>query len=153
MVGGSDLDLSYARAIRGQIAALGLTGRVTLLGTLSPPELAARLRQSHLLAVPSSYEGFGIVYLEAMRFGLPVIAGDAGGPREIVSHGVTGFLVPPGDTAALARYLAISAARPGPAGAPEPGGPGPVRLPPHLGGQRRQGAGISVRFLSKTVWE
>ena len=79
---------------------------MTLLGTLSPPELAARLRQSHLLAVPSSYEGFGIVYLEAMRFGLPVIAGDAGGPREIVSHGVTGFLVPPEDAAALARGLA-----------------------------------------------
>ena len=106
VVGGPDLDLPYAEAIRGRIAALGLTGRVSLLGTLSPPELAARLRQSHLLAVPSSYEGFGIVYLEAMRFGLPVIAGDAGGPREIVSHGVTGFLVPPEDVAALARCLA-----------------------------------------------
>ena len=106
VVGSPDMDLSYARSIRGQIAALGLTGRVTLLGTLSPPELAARLRQSHLLAVPSSYEGFGIVFLEAMRFGLPVIAGDAGGPREIVSPGVTGFLVPPGNTAALARGLA-----------------------------------------------
>ncbi|MCX5894083.1 MAG: glycosyltransferase, partial [Deltaproteobacteria bacterium] len=46
-----------------------------------------------------------IVYLEAMRFGLPVIAGDAGGPREIVSHGVNGYLAPPGDPATLARYL------------------------------------------------
>jgi glycosyltransferase involved in cell wall biosynthesis len=106
VVGSPDMDISYARAIRGQIATLGLTGRVSLLGTLSPPELAARLRQSHLLAVPSSYEGFGIVYLEAMRFGLPVIAGDAGGSREIVSPGVTGFLVPPGDSTALARGLA-----------------------------------------------
>ena len=149
VVGGPDLDLSYARAIRRQIAALGLTGQVTLLGTLSPPELAARLRQSHLLAVPSSYEGFGIVYLEAMRFGLPVIAGDAGGPREIVSHGVNGFLVPPGDTAALARLPRLPAGKPGPAGAPESGGPGPGRLAPHLGGQRRAGAGVFGRVFSQ----
>ena len=64
------------------------------------------MRQSHLLAVPSSYEGFGIVYLEAMHFGLPVIAGVAGGATEIVNHGVNGLLVPPGDATALARYLA-----------------------------------------------
>ena len=76
-----------------------------MLGTVSDEELAVLLRQHHLLAVPSSYEGFGIVYLEARRFGLPVIAGDAGGVREIVSHGVDGFLVPPGEAAPLARGL------------------------------------------------
>ena len=41
-----------------------------------------------------------------MRFGLPVIAGDAGGVREIVRHGVDGFLTPPGDPVVLARHLA-----------------------------------------------
>ncbi len=105
VVGGPELDPPYARAIHDQIAALGLTGQVSLLGTLASRELADQLRRSHLLAVPSSYEGFGIVYLEAMRFGLPVIAGAAGGPKEIVSQGVNGFLVDPGDTAALARCL------------------------------------------------
>lgn len=105
VVGGPELDPPYARAIRGRIAALGLAGKIDLAGTLSREELAERLRKSHLLAVPSSYEGFGIVYLEAMRFGLPVIASAAGGAKEIVSHGVNGFLTPPGDPATLARYL------------------------------------------------
>lgn len=105
VVGSPELDPPYAGAIQRQIAALRLAGRVTLPGAITGRDLADHLRQSHLLAVPSSYEGFGIVYLEAMRFGLPVIAGDAGGPREIVSHGVNGFLVPPGDVAALARCL------------------------------------------------
>ncbi|MCL4501455.1 MAG: glycosyltransferase family 4 protein [Deltaproteobacteria bacterium] len=105
VVGGPELNPSYARAIHHRIAALGLTGRIEMAGTLSREELAARLGEGHLLAVPSSYEGFGIVYLEAMRFGLPVIASAAGGAREIVSHGVNGFLAPPGDTATLSRSL------------------------------------------------
>ena len=105
VVGGPELDPPYARAIRSRIAALGLTGKIKMLGTLPPEELAGRLRESHLLAVPSAYEGFGIVYLEAMRFGLPVIASAAGGAREIVSHGVNGFLAPPGDPATLSRLL------------------------------------------------
>jgi len=105
VIGGSELDPPYARTIRDRIAALRLADKIDLLGRRSREELVERLKESHLLAVPSSYEGFGIVYLEAMRFGLPVIAGDAGGPREIVSHGVNGFLVPPGDPAALSRYL------------------------------------------------
>jgi glycosyltransferase involved in cell wall biosynthesis len=105
VVGGPELDPPYARAIHGRIAALRLAGKIDLLGTLSPEDLAERLRENHLLAVPSTYEGFGIVYLEAMRFGLPVIASAAGGAREIVSPGVNGFLVHPGDTPALAHYL------------------------------------------------
>jgi glycosyltransferase involved in cell wall biosynthesis len=55
--------------------------------------------------VPSSYEGFGIVYLEAMGFGLPVIAGAAGASDEIVEHDSIGFLVPPDDTFSLRLQL------------------------------------------------
>ncbi len=58
-----------------------------------------------MLVVPSSYEGFGIVYLEAMAFGLPVIAGAAGATDEIVLHGSTGFLVLPDDTLSLRLQL------------------------------------------------
>jgi glycosyltransferase involved in cell wall biosynthesis len=57
--------------------------------------------------VPSSYEGFGIVYLEAMHFGLPAIAGTIGAAQELVHHDHNGFLVPPGDAAALARYISL----------------------------------------------
>ena len=58
-----------------------------------------------MLVVPSSYEGFGIVYLEAMAFGLAVIAGAAGATDEIVLHESTGFLVPPDDTFSLRLQL------------------------------------------------
>lgn len=98
-------DPDYVSAIRRQIEALGLGPRVTLLGTLSPEALAAQLAAGHLLAVPSSYEGFGIVYLEAMRFGVPAIASTAGAAWEIITPGANGFLVPPGDAGALARCL------------------------------------------------
>jgi glycosyltransferase involved in cell wall biosynthesis len=59
------------------------------------------------LVVPSSYEGFGIVYLEGMGFGLPPIATTAGAAGEIITHGENGFLVPPGDAAALADCIRL----------------------------------------------
>jgi len=105
VAGSLEMDAAYVRAIRRQIRDGGLAAKVTLLGALSAPELAARCAASHLLAVPSSYEGFGIVYLEGMHFGLPAIASTAGAAREIVRHGHNGFLAPPGDVAALARYI------------------------------------------------
>ncbi len=105
VAGSLTLNETYVRAIRRQIQETGLSGRVALLGALSQEELARRLAQSHLLAVPSSYEGFGIVYLEGMRFGLPAIASSAGAAHEIISHGRDGFLVPPGDPGALSRCI------------------------------------------------
>jgi glycosyltransferase involved in cell wall biosynthesis len=105
VAGRLDLDTAYVQAIRRQIQELGLTTRVALLGALPARELAARCAASHLLAVPSSYEGFGIVYLEGMHFGLPAIASTAGAAKEIITHGQNGFLVDPGDAAALAQYL------------------------------------------------
>jgi len=57
------------------------------------------------LAVPSFYEGYGIAYLEGMGCGLPAIGTTAGGAMEIIDHGINGFLIPPGDSNALSRYL------------------------------------------------
>jgi len=109
VVGDLEVDPPYVhaiqRAIRRQIAATGVTEQVTLSGSLPDAELAARLARSHVLCVPSSYEGFGIVYLEGMAAGLPAIASDAGAAREIITHGRDGFLVPPGDAAGLAGHL------------------------------------------------
>jgi glycosyltransferase involved in cell wall biosynthesis len=107
VVGSLDLDAPYVKAIRHQIQEMGLSPRLTLLGTQPAPELAARLAASHLLVVPSSYEGFGIVYLEGMHFGLPAIASTAGAARELIRHGENGFLVPSGDAASLTRYLRL----------------------------------------------
>jgi glycosyltransferase involved in cell wall biosynthesis len=69
------------------------------------PELRALLARSDALAVPSSLEGFGIAYLEGMRYGLAIIASTAGGAGEVVEHGRQGFLVAPGDAQSLAEHL------------------------------------------------
>lgn len=104
-VGRADVDPAYSARLRAEIGRLGLGDRVLLHGRLSDSELVAHLRQAHLLAVPS-YEGFGIVYLEAMAFGLPVLASTAGAAWEIVQPGVNGFLVEPARTEAFADALA-----------------------------------------------
>ena len=75
------------------------------LGRVGEAELVERMRNAHIMAVPSSYEGFGIVYLEGMGYGLPAIAGARGAAHEVVTPGETGYLVEPGDTAGLAGYL------------------------------------------------
>lgn len=105
VVGRLDLDPAYTRSIQRRIARMGLTSQVSLSGSLPDVQLGLRLAQSHLLCVPSSYEGFGIVYLEGMGFGLPAIASTAGAAPEIITHGQDGFLIPPGDGAALAGHL------------------------------------------------
>ncbi len=101
------MDSAYVRAVRRQVIRLGLEEWVAFTGALAEEEVAGRLAQSHVLAVPSTYEGYGIVYLEGMSFGLPAIATTAGGAREIITHGHDGFLVPPEDPVSLARRLEI----------------------------------------------
>ncbi len=104
-VGSFTMDPAYAQSVHRQIEDLALGGQVTFTGPLVDEEVAARLFQSHVLAVPSSYEGYGIVYLEGMSFGLPAIATTAGGAKEIITPGKDGFLIAPGDTAGLAECL------------------------------------------------
>lgn len=95
----------YTALARARIDALGLAGRVTWLGALDDGALAAEYARADALVVPSQYEGFGIVYLEAMGFGLPVIASRGGAAGEIVSDGDNGWLVAPDDPSAVAAGL------------------------------------------------
>ena len=62
-------------------------------------------RAAAVSVVPSLEEGFGIPAAEAMGCEVPVVASDAGGLPEVVEHGVTGLVVPRGDTAALAQAI------------------------------------------------
>ncbi len=105
VAGSENADRGYAQAVRQQVARRGLEGQVRFLGHLAEEELAHLLRESHLLAVPSSYEGFGIAYLEGMSFGLPAIASTAGAAVEIITHSENGFLVDPGNPNTLAGCL------------------------------------------------
>jgi glycosyltransferase involved in cell wall biosynthesis len=105
VVGSLEVDAAYVQQIRHQIITSDLSSQVEFTGPLEEEELAARLAESHVLAVPSSYEGFGIVYLEGMAFGLPALATTAGGAVEIITSGRDGFLMSPGDVNTLAGHL------------------------------------------------
>lgn len=76
---------------------LGIAGRVEFRGHVPRPELERAYAESSLFVLPSSGEGFGIVYLEAGFFGLPAVASASGAAREVVSDGATGRLVGDGD--------------------------------------------------------
>jgi glycosyltransferase involved in cell wall biosynthesis len=93
----------YTDQVRRRARSGPLQGRVTRLGHRDDirPVLAA----SDVLAVPAFAEPFGIVVLEAFALGIPVVASATAGPRETISHGETGLLVPPGDAQQLARAL------------------------------------------------
>jgi glycosyltransferase involved in cell wall biosynthesis len=86
-------------------ASLGLGQRVSFEEDLGDDELAERYRRCAGFVMPSGQEGFGIVFLEAMRFSKPCIGGDAGGTPDVIVDDETGFLVPYGDPGTLADRL------------------------------------------------
>ena len=106
---GEALDPATTQLVFTLIKRLGLSEIVHLHGVVGVDRLRQHYKESHLLAVPS-YEGFGIVYLEAMSFGLPVIATTAGAAHELVTPGENGVLVEPNDVDGLAAQLAALAA-------------------------------------------
>lgn len=91
---------------------LAVEDRVELLGRVSDAELAEAYTRASLFAMPSSKEGFGIVFLEAWRHGLPVICGTQDAAAEIVTDGIDGFAVDPRDIETLAGKLTMLLADP-----------------------------------------
>lgn len=102
---GGETDPTYAQEVRTLVNENGLADRVGFTGRLEDEALAERFASAHLLAVPSVHEGFGIVYLEGMAFGLPALATTSGGASDVVTDGETGYLVDPGDANAIARAV------------------------------------------------
>lgn len=92
-----------AASLRRQAAPLG--DRVRFWGTRDRGEIAGILAGAHALVVPSRREGLGMVALEALAVGCPVVASRTGGLVDVVDDGVDGLLVPPGDAGALADAL------------------------------------------------
>ena len=94
---------SLAARFRKQWPAL--RDKVVFRGEISDDELAREFEEADVFCVPSRYESFGIIYLEAMRYSLPVVATSVGGIPDIVIDGETGLLVPPDNAAALTAAL------------------------------------------------
>ena len=97
-------DGELEQELRATAIRLGLGDAVTFLGRVAPVDPV--LERAEVVVVPSFGEGFGMVALEAMERGRPVIASAVGGLPEIVDEGRTGLLVPPGDVEALVRAIA-----------------------------------------------
>jgi len=89
--------------VQARISKHGLVDRVTLAGTVN--DVPQRLARSHVFLLASRREGLPLSVLEAMRAALPVVSTDAGGVREAVADGETGFVVPRDDVACLADAL------------------------------------------------
>lgn len=97
MVGDGPARHDLERALAGH--------RALFTGYLRGEALAEAYASADLFAFPSTTETFGQAVLEALASGLPVVAHDAEGVRDLVQHNETGLLVPPGDTAAFTNSL------------------------------------------------
>ncbi len=99
-------DGPHAARLRDLADELGLGARVCFTGWVDPGAVPALIRSASAVVVPSRWqEPFGLVALQAMQAGIPVIAARSGGLTEIVDDGETGLLVPPDDHMALASAL------------------------------------------------
>jgi glycosyltransferase involved in cell wall biosynthesis len=91
------------QALQAQIDSLGAHSFVKLLGDCN--DIADRMRSADIFVNTSHYEGMPIAMLEALQSGLPVVATDVAGTRELVRHEDNGILVPPGDCRLFASAL------------------------------------------------
>ena len=105
VVGSKEFDIKYAQRIERLVDTAVLHDNITFHNILPDLALAEQMKQAHLLVMPSQYEGFGIVYLEGMGFGLPAIGTTSGAAWEIIRDGENGFLVDGENTAVLAQHI------------------------------------------------
>jgi 1,4-alpha-glucan branching enzyme len=91
--------------LEARAAELGIADRLSFAGYLPDDALRERYRRAAVTVFPSVYEPFGLVALESMAAGTPVVAFETGGVPEFVDHGEQGLLVPPGDADATAAAV------------------------------------------------
>ena len=103
LIGETDADSVYAASVHAAIA--GSSGSsIIVRGPVDDATLGAAYASADLLALPSRYEGYGIVYAEALAYGLPIIGCDVGPVPELVGREAA-LLIPPGDAGALSAAL------------------------------------------------
>jgi D-inositol-3-phosphate glycosyltransferase len=108
VVGGSDpneADGAERRRIEDLVTELGLTANTEFVGMVGHDRLALYYTAADVCVIPSHYEPFGLVAIEAMACGTPVVASDVGGLKFTVISEETGLLVPPHDVAKFARAI------------------------------------------------
>ena len=96
---------TFAQRFLAQHAGADWLPRVEFAGPLPDADLAARYARADVFVAPSLFESFGLIYLEAMQHGVPVVGSAVGGVPDVVRDGVDGLLVPPGDAPALQTAL------------------------------------------------
>lgn len=101
--GGADEQIALAKK---KAVELGIADRVVFAGVLSSDEVYEQFKNASIYLGASLEEGFPNVFIEAMHYGLPIVATDVGGSKELVVEGKTGYLVAPMDESALGRRLA-----------------------------------------------
>lgn len=117
LVGGHPGESDLAR-IRGLVDELGLTDRVEITGLVPPGDVGRRLAGATILVLPNTASTISDRYtsplklFEYLRLGRPIVASDLTAIREVLTHGSTGWLVPPGDPAALGTAIATLAGDP-----------------------------------------
>ena len=97
---GDGPDCGIASAMASE---MGLSDKVFFTGIVD--EVSSVLKDADILLLPSEVESFGLVALEAMAAGVPVVASDVGGLPEVISHGESGFLAPLADVNKMAEYV------------------------------------------------
>lgn len=106
IVGNTDTDASYYQQLLEIVERENLGEHVKFWGQVADKaQLRKFYERAGIFVLPSRYEGFGIVLLEAMSFGLPIVATTAGAIPELVKDGMQGILVPPDDPHALAEAI------------------------------------------------
>jgi glycosyltransferase involved in cell wall biosynthesis len=100
-------EVRYGDSLRALSDRLGISDRVSFTGRLSDDDKLAALEYCSALVLPSLYEPYGIVLLEAAAHGKPSIATRTDGPSSLIRDGVNGLLVDPGDEEGLANALGL----------------------------------------------
>lgn len=111
IVGGASPEGDMESELRAQVTRLGLGDRVRFLGPVPPEDLKWPLSAADVFVLATRNEGWANVILEAMACGLPVVATDVGGNREVVARDALGSIAPFGDQAALTQALDAALAR------------------------------------------
>lgn len=102
---GRTVDTAYRQQLLQRIEALGLTSHITWQDNIPYSELLERYTTAELFVFPSQLEGYGMVLVEAMQHGLPIVAYDNTAMPYSIEDGVNGYLAPNTDTAAFAERI------------------------------------------------